>query len=200
MSTRPLRRRPRRAPAPALALALLSMAASAPAQDGGAPRVFRLQPEPMRGVDHGRVEVVRGEAVPEGHRFFLDGLNVLTPVSVTLMGADAAAPVELLLTKYAWDQPVRRGRTGDDGEGLLNFRFRTEGEFQATVRADSAGAPYQLVVWVGEEVEPQLRPVVVPASEYAAAPGPRWWLWSGLVLALLALALTAALVLRRKRA
>ncbi|NZA26368.1 hypothetical protein H0E84_08215 [Luteimonas sp. SJ-92] len=184
-----------------LLLACLLAAAAPALAQGSAPQVFRLQPEQMRGVDRGRVEVVRGEAAPEGHRFFLDGLNVLTPVSVTLMSVDDDAPVELLLTKYAWDRPLRRGRTGDDGEGLVNFRFRTEGEFQATVRAATAGTPYQLVVWVGEEVEAQLRPVVVPASEYAPASGRRWGLWLGaLALAGLAAAVLALLVLRRKRA
>lgn len=180
-------------------LCLLLMLGTAPAaaRQSATAQTFRLKPEPMPGVERGKVEVVRGEAGPDGHRFFLERMNVLTPVSVTLMSADPSDDVELLLTKYAWDRPLRSGRTGR--EGLVNFKFRTEGEFQATVRADAAGAPYQLVVWVGDELKPDLSPVVVAPGDHEDAGGARWWPWLA-AIAIAAAAVAALVLIRRRRA
>lgn len=178
-----------------LPLALL-MPAVVLAQEPPA-QVYRLEPKPMEGIEHGKAVVVKGEVGPQPHRFFVDGLNMNMPVVVLLRSVRADDTVDIKLTKYAWNQPLRTGQaTGEP----LSFKFRTEGEFQLGVSSQAADTPYRLLVWVGEEVEPELRPVVVKASEFQEAKedgggSPALW---GLAAALVAgVAVLGVLVFRR---
>lgn len=161
-------------------------------------QVYRLEPKPMEGIEHGKAVVVKGEVGPQPHRFVVDGLNMNMPVVVLLRSVRADDAVDIKLTKYAWNQPLRAGQaTGEP----LSFKFRTEGEFQLGVSSQAADTPYRLLVWVGEEVEPELRPVVVKASEFQEADedggsgSPALW---GLAAALVAgVAVLGVLVFRR---
>lgn len=181
-----------------LACALLAPAV-AHAADPPAPNVIRLEPKPMEGLRAGRAVVVKGKAGPDGHRFLVDGLTAMMPVTVLLRPVRQGQDVRLQLSKYAWNQPLREGET--EGE-VLKFKIRTEGEFQATVSAPEAGTAYRLLVWVGDEVKPEMRPVVVKASEFEDADesggfGPLvLWVIAGLLG--VGIVLLAILVLRRK--
>ena len=181
-----------------LALLLVLPAAAQPAPEAAAPRIIRLEPKAMEGVKTGRAVVVKGKAGPEGHRFLVDGLTTMMPVTVALRPTREGDAVAMQLSKYAWNQPLRDG--GTDGE-VLQFKIRTEGEFQIVVTAKEAGTPYRLLVWVGDEVKPTMRPVVVKASEFEGG-GPRDWgslvLWVIAGLLLVGIVLLAILVLRRK--
>lgn len=111
--------------------------------------------------------------------------------------------VTLRLTKHAWNQPLREGSTSGD---VLRYAFRTEGEFQIAVSAKKPDTPYRLLVWVGDEVKPQLRPVVVKASEFAEEKpasgagllggGVVMWVIAAALIAIVGL--LAVIVLRRK--
>lgn len=182
-----------------LGLLLAVPLANAQAPAAAAPGIIRLDPKPMEGLKHGRAVVVKGKAGPEGHRFMLDKLTMMMPVTVALRPTRDGDALDLQLSKYAWNQPLRQG--GTTGE-TLRFHIRTESEFQITVSAREAGTPYRLLVWVGDEVKPQMRPVVVKASEFEGG-GRDWgslvlWVIAGLLLA--GVALLAIVVLRRKRA
>ncbi|MCM2355825.1 MAG: hypothetical protein NDI68_03975 [Arenimonas sp.] len=190
-------------PLRALSAGLLACALLAPALaiavDPPKPNVIRLEPKPMEGLRAGRAVVVKGKAGPEGHRFLVDGLTAMMPVTVLLRPVRQGDDVRLQLSKYAWNQPLREGET--EGE-ILKFKIRTEGEFQATVSAPEAGTAYRLLVWVGDEAKPEMRPVVVKPSEFEGAGeiggfgSLVLWVIAGLLG--VGIVLLAILVLRRK--
>lgn len=126
-------------------------------------RTYKLDLKPMKGIEHGKTAVVKGEAGSQPHRFYVEGLNMNMPIAVLVRPVRANDEVGVRLTKYAWNQPLREGTAA--GKPLA-FKFRTEGEFQIAVTAPKEGTPYRLLVWAGDEVKPELRPVVVKASEY----------------------------------
>lgn len=185
-------------PAGLLAGALLAPAAAF-AADPPPPNIIRLEPKPMEGLRAGRAVVVKGKAGPDGHRFLVEGLTAMMPVTVLLRPVRQGEDVRLQLSKYAWNQPLREGETEGD---ILKFKIRTEGEFQATVSAPEAGTAYRLLVWVGDEVKPEMRPVVVKASEFeGTGEGGGFgslvlWVIAGLLG--IGIVLLAILVLRRK--
>lgn len=185
-------------PAGLLACALLAPAAAF-AADPPPPNIIRLEPKPMEGLRAGRAVVVKGKAGPDGHRFLVEGLTAMMPVTVLLRPVRQGEDVRLQLSKYAWNQPLREGETEGD---ILKFKIRTEGEFQATVSAPEAGTAYRLLVWVGDEVKPEMRPVVVKASEFeGTGEGGGFgslvlWVIAGLLG--IGIVLLAILVLRRK--
>ncbi len=166
--------------------------APAPAE----PSIIRLQPKPMEGLDRGKAVVVKGKAGPEAHRFLVDGLSFMNPVGVALRPVEKGERVELAITKYAWDRPLRQG--GTDGD-ILRYGFRTESEFQISVSAAEPGTEYRLMVWVGDETKPDFAPVVVKASEYEGEGG--WgstvlWVIAGALVLLVGL--VAFIAFRRK--
>ncbi len=181
-------------------LALPSLAQEPPSEEPAPPSITRLDPQPMAGIKTGRAVVVKGETGPDGHRFMLDGLTSLMPVTVLLRPVTRGEDVAMSLSKYAWNQPLRDGETDGD---VLKFRIRTEAEFQITVTAPEPGTAYRLLVWVGDEVKPKMAPIVVKASEFGAASGGVSWgsvaLWvvAALLLAIVGL-LTLMLLKRRK--
>jgi hypothetical protein len=181
-----------------LAVVMLSSSFLVSASEAPAIKTYRLDLKKMKGIEHGRTAVVKGEAGRQPHRFYVEGLNMNMPVTVLLRPVRAADEVALRLTKYAWNQPLREGTA--KGEPLA-LKFRTEGEFQIAVSSAKRATPYRLLVWVGDEVKPDLRPDDVKASEFGAkqegsAASPVLWVIAG-ALVLIA-ALLGVLVMRRK--
>lgn len=180
-------------------LLVLLLALPAAAQPPPAPNIIRLEPKAAQGLKAGKAVAVKGKAGPDGHRFLVDGINMMMPVTVLLRPVRKGDELDLQLSKYAWNQPLRQGDT--DGE-ILKFKIRTESEFQITVSAEKPGTDYRLLVWVGDEVKPGMRPVVVKASEFEPdSSGAGWgsmvlWVIAGLLL--VGVVLLVILVLRRK--
>lgn len=134
-------------------------------------RAYRLEPGVVPDLPAGRASMVRGTASPAPQRYYVEHMHMMVPVVVTLRPLERNARLDLAVGKYPWEPPLRQG-TVRDGEPV-SFRFRTQGEFQVTVSSPQEGTPYKLLVWVGDEVKPQLAPVVVPASQYSGGRG-RW--------------------------
>lgn len=160
-------------------------------------RSYKLELKKMEGVEHGKTAVVKGEAGSTPHHFLVDGLNMNMPLVVLVRPVRERDEVAVRLTKYAWNQPLREGTA--KGEPLA-FKFRTEGEFQIAVSADKP-TPYRLLVWAGEEVKPELRPVVLKASEYAhpssgSDVSPVMWVIAG---ALVVIALLLGVLVMKRR-
>lgn len=161
--------------------------------------VIRLEPKKMEGVEQGKAVIVKGAAGPQAHRFLIDQVTYMMPIAVAVRPVNKGDDVGLKITKYAWNQPLREGRTDGD---ILRYAFRTESEFQVSVDAKKTGTPYRLMVWVGDETKPQFAPVVVKASEYqgeksGGLPGNLvLWVIAGALVAIVAL--LAVVVLRRK--
>lgn len=162
------------------------------------PKVIRLEPKKMAGVDQGKAVVVKGKAGATAHRFVVDKLTYQMPVAVVLRPVNQGDEVGLKVTKYAWNQPLRAGSTDGD---LLRYAFRTEGEFQVAVDAKKAQTPYRLMIWVGDETKPEFAPVVIKASEFEADQGSGFGsivLWVIAAALILIVVLLGALVMKRK--
>lgn len=161
--------------------------------------LFRLEPRTVEGIEQGKAALVMGEVGDAPHRFFLENLNMLVPVVVTLRPGSADADLKLAVTKYAWDQPLRQADVRDGKQAVL--KFRTQGEFQVSVAGARPDTPYKLLVWVGDEVEPDLKPVVVTKAAYDKREGggasPVLWIIALALLGILA-ALTALVLKKRK--
>lgn len=181
----------------ALTLALMLCSSLGLAADAPQIRSYRLELKKMDGIEHGKAAVVKGEAGSQPHRFVVEGLNMNMPVTVLLRPVRSSDEVTMHVTKYAWDQPLREGTAKG---GPLAVKFRTEGEFQISVTARKP-TPYRLLVWTGDEVKPELRPVVVKASEFQGAKSGSsslvLWVIAGALIVIAAM--LGVLVLRRNR-
>ena len=161
------------------------------------PTVLRLEPKKMSGVDQGKAVVVKGAAGATAHRFVVEKLTYQMPVAVAVRPVNKGDEINLKVTKYAWNQPLRAGSTDGD---LLRYAFRTEGEFQIAVDAKKPQTPYRLMVWVGDETKPEFTPVVVKASEHETqrsgfSSGVLWVIAVALILIVILLGI---LVMKRK--
>ena len=124
---------------------------------------------------------VEGTVGNEPHRYLVDKLTILQPVSVALRTLEPENRINLTLHKFTWDESERSSTTDDEGVAIVNFR--TEGEFQIQLQAVDDPAPYQLLVMAGNEVPPVMPRVVVTQGEYDESPfleegestATNWW-------------------------
>jgi hypothetical protein len=181
----------------ALMCAAVPALASAQAPDNKIP-VYKLDLRKVPDIPRGDAALVKGEAGSTPDRFFLENLYMLKPVSVTVRAVNPGGVVNVKLTKDKWDQVLREGTTG--AESQVNFKFRTQGEFQISVTSPTPNTPYKMVVWVGPDVMPKARPVFVPKSEFKDGTSRGWMWWGGGALLVVAGILLAFVVRKRKQA
>jgi len=181
----------------AVLLAALPALASAQAPDSKIP-VYKLDLRKVPDIPRGDAALVKGEAGSTPDRFFLDNLYMLKPVSVTVRAVNPGGVVNVKLTKDKWDQVLREGTTGEESQ--VNFKFRTQGEFQISVSSPTPDTPYKMVVWVGPDVLPKSKPVFVPKSEFKDAGSRGWMWWGGGTVLVIAGILLAFVVRKRKQA
>jgi hypothetical protein len=174
-------------------LALAPVASEAQSGDGQIP-VYRLDLRKVNDIPQGKAALVNGSASSAPHRFFVENLHMLMPVSVTIRAVNPGDVVNLKVFKGKWDAPLRERSTA--GGQQVNVRFRTQGEFQLQVDSAAAAAPYKLMVWVGPDIEPQLPSVFVPRSQFEGGGVPLWWWLAG---GAVVLAAVAAFVFARRR-
>jgi hypothetical protein len=174
--------------------ALLPARASA---QGAKIPVYRLDVRKVEDIPNGKAALVAGEAGPTPHRFFVENLHMLIPVSVTLRATNREDRVNLKIHKGNWDTALREDSTADGR--AVNFKFRTHGEFQVSVESPTPGAKYKMVVWLGPDIQPRSEPIIVPTSQFDSRSGASqwWWLGGGLVLLLVVGGL--AVFFRRRR-
>ena len=139
---------------------LVAAQPAAPRLPASPPTVIQLQEsEALKDV---RAAVYQGEVATTPHVFTLDGLTVLTPVSVTL-SAEPGSGLRLKLSKVA-EEPLREGEVGPDG--TISFTFKTEGGFIAKVSGSGKQTPYRLAVLAGREAKPKLFPATMSYEEF----------------------------------
>jgi len=129
----------------------------------------RLTPRAEPDLPAGKYAFVEGEAGRQPHRFYLENLSILQPITVTLIARNPGDEIRLELGKYRFDQPDRTAATGSDG--VVFERLRTQGELKIGVSAEGGPKPYLLSVWVGDEIEAELPPVLVAAKDYGGDSG-----------------------------
>ncbi len=158
-------------------IVVLATATIAAAQTTAKIPVYRLEPRVVPDIPGGKAVLVSGKAGVTPHRFFLENLHMLVPVLVTVRSVNPQDVINVKITKLKWDDPLREGNTA--GGNQVSFRFRTQGEFQVSLDSAKPAAPYKMMVWVGKDIRPGVRPVFVPKSQYDDGKS-RWWLWIGL--------------------
>jgi hypothetical protein len=127
-------------------------------------------------------------------RFTISNLSIFQPMKVSVVAAEIGRPVTLQLGKFDWKENFGGGPTGSAGSVVK--QFKTQGDLLLTVTGGE-GAGYRLIVWAGDEVPPEMEPVLVPQSE---AGGGGWTRYALIALALAALAGAAWWFTRKRRA
>ena len=158
--------------------------------------VYKLDLRKVPDIPRGDAALVKGEAGSTPDRFFLENLYMLKPVSVTVRAVNPGGIVNVKLTKDKWDQVLREGTTGEDSQ--VNFKFRTQGEFQISVTSPTPNTPYKMVVWVGPDIMPKSKPVFVPTSQFKEGAS-RGWLWWGGGAVLIVAGILLAFVFRKRK-
>ena len=158
--------------------------------------VYKLDLRKVPDIPDGDAALVKGQAGSIPDRFFLDNLYMLKPVSVSVRAVNPGGVVNVKITKTKWTDVLREGTTGSDAQ--VNFKFRTQGEFQISITSPNAGTPYKMVVWVGKDIVPKTKTVFVPKSEFKGTASAPWWWWAGGGMALVIVILLVLVVRKRK--
>lgn len=159
-----------------LVLAAVSVVAAQPAGSGAGsgsaakPKKidYKLELKPSSSLKVGKVALAEGMATSDPHHLFLENLEIMQPVAVTVLTKDASHDVKVQLAKYEWDKNFsKEGST--KGKTSLTFKTRTAGDLKILVSSpDAEPRPFQLVVWVGDVAKPVLPPVAVKKSAWKA--------------------------------
>lgn len=113
----------------------------------------------------GKHRIIEGHAGVLPDRFWVEGLGVLTPVAVTIIAKNPGDEITVALGQDRWDEPVTKIATTKDTPQVTK-KLRTQGDLEISVTAASEDKQYWLIVWVGDEIVPELAPVTVPMSKY----------------------------------
>ncbi len=129
---------------------------------------YKLELKPSSKIKVGKVALAGGVAGAEPHRMFLENLEILAPIAVTVLTKDPSHDIKVQLGKYDWDKNFsREGST--KGKTSLTFKVRTAGDLKILISSpDPEPRPFQLVVWVGDVAKPVLAPVAVKKSSWKA--------------------------------
>jgi hypothetical protein len=176
---------------------LLNAGASAQTPDNKVP-VYKLDLRKVPDIPEGDAALVKGDAGSIPDRFFLENLYMLKPVSVTVRAVNPGGVVYVKITKLKWTDVLREGTTG--AEPQVNFKFRTQGEFQISITSPTPNTPYKMVVWVGKDIVPTMKPLFVPKSKFKGSATPPWVWWAGGGAALVIIILLVLVLGKRKQA
>ena len=130
---------------------------------------FKIVPKQDPAVQNGKVMALQGTVGQGGEKFILEGLGILQPVEVTLLSKDPDSDLTLQLCKFDWKKPEKTGST--KGTGIQTFKVRTEGDLKIFVASSQGEQPYQLAVWVGDEMRPGMKSAFIPKDEYKKMKG-----------------------------
>ncbi|MEQ1642791.1 MAG: hypothetical protein ABL959_05045 [Pyrinomonadaceae bacterium] len=104
--------------------------------------------------EKGKIGLVSVTQKDETLYFFVRGISIFSPVMVYVESADKTKRLAVSLHKDLWKDVERSGSTGEDG--VYRSGFKTGSEFGIKVNSKAIPAKYQLMVWVGDEVVPNL--------------------------------------------
>jgi len=149
-------------------LLAVAVANGASAQAPEPPPPLKLVLEADAKLGPGTYAAAKGVTAARLARFAVEGLDVAQPITVVVATSDPAKPVEVRIAKDNFNDPEQKAMTGSDG--TVTFQFRTHGDFGIGVAApDSSQRAFQLAVWVGDIVPPEIPSFLAPVSGYDAA-------------------------------
>jgi hypothetical protein len=153
-----------------LTIASLWALSSAPALAQDEAPVHHLKLKKVESVKYGRVAAVAGEASMQGVRLLLGDTKANQPLQVTLISLNKETPLKLGIYRGNWDKPKKMLTTGKDG--AVSHRYRS-GKHTAFIVSGPDDAKFQLVLWVGPEVEPLPKNAITSMKEYEKKFGPQ---------------------------
>jgi len=115
------------------------------------PTELALQTYRGGGKLDGRVYGASITQTDDARYFFVKGISIYSPIYVAIAADDPSTRVQVSLHKETWDQPNLRGQT--DTSGRWDAKFKTSGDFGIRVAPDHVPATYNVLVWVGNEVD-----------------------------------------------
>jgi hypothetical protein len=177
-------------------IALAQQAAPQPDTAAADSELPKLELKQAPDAGDGKLAAIEGEADQEGLRIALPDLSVLQPVEVRLATGDPSRPLHLEITKFGYDGVLKSATT--DADGLAVLRFRTQMGVNLGIKAVDAEAPFQLVAWVGDELEAVPQNVFKPMSAKQEEKA-RWWPLAIALVAIGALAGLAFVFLKRRK-
>jgi hypothetical protein len=94
---------------------------------------------------------IQGETGPETTRyFFVEGLNVMSPIAIRVLAVDPAQPVNVALHREFWNRAEMNGVT--DAQGNFATDTRIDGDLGIAISADQPSGFY-LLIWTDTPVE-----------------------------------------------
>lgn len=136
--------------------------------------ITELELHEVDDLPSGKMAMVEGTASAEGDRFTLPDVSIFQPVAVSLIAQQPDSDIKFRLGKFGWDENFGGGST--KGSGIHTEKFRTQGDLLISVNAPSGAGRYALVIWAGDEIKPEMEPVLVPASQ-AGGSWTKYLLW-----------------------
>ncbi len=163
--------------------------------DDPSPTLIAFKAEPKLGEKVGRVE---GMVDAAGRRFYLDGLDVMSPLAIQVLAKDETRPIKVALHRFFWKTAEMKGET--DSNGDWTFVGRVHDEVGIELRA-SEPSEFYILAWQGPAMKPTFAANLFTASEAAnkpAAVAGSFWMIG--IIAVLALVIgVLALKLRRRQ-
>lgn len=89
----------------------------------------------------------------ETKHFFVPGVDVMSPTSVTVLVEDPALPVRASLHRHYWNEPDLAGKT--DETGTWTFTGRIDDSVGIAIAADGASR-FAILFWSGDAVPPDV--------------------------------------------
>ncbi|HMT09375.1 MAG TPA: hypothetical protein PKA82_15335 [Pyrinomonadaceae bacterium] len=99
----------------------------------------------------GKVAVAEVTQKNDSLYFFVKGISIFSPVIVLVESMDKTEKLNVSLHKNTWNAVEASGETGADG--IWSKTFTTGGDVGIKVGTKKFPAKYQVVVWVGDEVD-----------------------------------------------
>jgi tetrahydromethanopterin S-methyltransferase subunit G len=126
---------------------------------------WEIEPKVDSRIPIGRLAVLRGGVTADGVLLVLKNISLSTPIQVTLASEDHQQ-LELTVFKDTQAQPLLVG--SGSRERPVTFRFRTNEEVHFLVRGPD-GAHYQMMTWVGPEIQIAAPPTFIPMAEFVTS-------------------------------
>lgn len=150
----------------ALFLYILFASSTAVAQDDVEPEERSLMQIEVKADDRipeGKSAFIQGQADKLGDKYLIEGIEIAQPIHVGVFTEHTDDKVRVRIIKDDWEKAEQEQSTNDTSKA--EFKFRTFDNFKIWVTADEE-TPYQLMVWIGDELEISQPSIAVPASEY----------------------------------
>lgn len=108
--------------------------------------LIEFKAEPKLGEFVGRAE---GTVDSGGKRYYLKGLNVMSPLAIQVFAKDAAKPVDISMHRFMWHEANREGRTNENGN--WGYTGRVHDEVGIALSAEDP-AEFYILAWMGPEL------------------------------------------------